>query len=399
MVCRIEEVSIKEKSLLSSFTSFLSDRALEIGKFGRVSKDLGQYLADYDFAKGFDFEAKKKAIQQLHPLRLKLVRMGDAAKKLSGYPDRYGSKKAIETCKRLALTCLDRMSLDESEKVSALCESNTKKLEDLQTLLERDETIYNQIKAIVKKDASVLLKYNAFRSEVERYIGEFPHSGQDDLEVVKSRINVIKELDVLSTKADKAVSAIKDFCDRHNKNSLVSRYTDTIAKMSSSMLFAETERYKNVLKDIEKNAIGVLNEFNNEPHELEMIKSSMNKKQKAFWREDYEMLLTIIDDLLKHDTNKKNFNITQLKAQVDNKQQKRTRDIEETKKLYPWIEKNKYREIHSELTNRHIKYSTYKANIERLCGYRQTRIVLGFIPVLGWIILFCMGGFRINWSL
>lgn len=395
-LCHIEDANVRDKSSLSSFTSFLAENSLEIGKFGHVSDELVKYLKGYDFSSGFDFDDSKYKLQKLHPLRLKLVSMGEAAKKLSHFPDRYGSRKAIDVCRELSLTCLEKMSLNETDKVSAICESNTKKIADLQERLEHDEDILNKIKAAIKQDENVLKKFKAYYEELKQYVSDFPHSGQDDQQVVNSRIQVAKELYELCSKAHDSVSAIKDFCDRYNKNSLLGKYANTTDRIRSSMLYSEVDTCKSFLVEIDKTAVKILNSFKEEPRELKAIKDTLKSNPKALWKEDYDKHMAQIDGLLKGNTSKKEFNILQLKSQIDSNKRKKTQDIEEKKAMYPWLQKS---DIHNELIQKQIRCSTYISNVERLRRHRKTRIILVCIPVLGWLILWFFPSFKINWSL
>ena len=394
----IEEANKTDKAKLTSFATFLNENALEIGKFGRVSKDLEQYLDEYDFSKEFDFETKIAGLQKLHPLRLKLVSMGEAAKTLSHYPDRYGSKKAIEVCKNLTLTCLEKMRLEESEKVALLCESNTNKLFELQKLLERDESILSQINLIIKKDAQFLSRYKAYNAELNKYVEEFPHAEQNDLEIIKKRIVVVKDVDAIYLKAEKAVADIKGFFDRYNKNTLVAKFDNLTTKLYSSMLFLNVDSFKKALIEIEKEAIIILNKYKSEPRELELLKETLKSNSNELWKEDRDMLLSSIE-YLKNDSNKKDVDLPKIKALIDEKMKRRTQDIFDTTQNNPWIkDREKYKHIHNQLLNREIKRSTYLANINNLIKYKQIRS-LGWIPVLGWFILIFQGDFKINWYL
>lgn len=395
---QIEETNKTDKAKLTSFATFLNENVLEIGKFGRVSRDLEQYLDEYDFSKGFDFEIKIAELQKLHPLRLKLVCMGEAAKSLSHYPDRYGSKKAIEVCKNLTLTCLEKMKVEESEKVALLCESNTNKLFELQKLLERDDSILSQINHIVKKDSLILTKYKTYYADLNKYIQEFPHPEQNDLEIIKKRIAVAKDLDALNLNAEKAVAEIKDYNDRYNKNALVTKYENLSVKLGTSMLFSNAESFKKELIEIEKEAILILNKYKTEPRELELLKEALKSNLNALWKEDSDMLLSSIE-YLKNDCNKKDVDLLKIKALIDEKKKRRTQDIFNTTQNNPWIkDREKYKYIHDQLLKRQIKRSTYMANINKLINYKQIRN-LGWIPVIGWFILLFQGDFKINWYL
>lgn len=394
----IEEANNRDKKLLSSFIVYLRDNILKIVQFERVSKDLEKFLTDYDFSKGIAFDSKIVALQKLHPLKSKLDGMGYAANELSGFPDRYGSQKAIDTCRNLAKNCFAKMVLEEADRVGVLCESNTGKLNELKKLLERDETILSQIKAIVNQDIALLAKFKAFQDELNRYIDDFPHPGQDDLKIVEFRIQQLKELYPLVINAKNAIVVIKDYCNRYNKDSLVARYRSTIANMGSSMKYAEVKAYQESLIDIEKAAVAIAEKFKKEPYELRLMRNIIESNH-SLWKEDSERLLTTIDSLLRRNTAKVNFSYSQLETQYTSSKEQKIHAIETRKNIYKWLENNKkYRDIHNDLTNRYLSFNSYNSNIERLCRFRRWRHILPFIPIIGWILLRNVKDFRIEES-
>ena len=146
-------VTIKsEKLVLSNFVAYLSQHKAEISKFGKATSELCDYLDGYDFSKGYQFDVMQKKLDMLYPLRQKLARMGEEAKKLSAFPDRYDSKRAIELCRGLAMTGMEKMSLSEAKRMEELVVANTQKLINIYNLFVNDGDILSQINAIVDSE-------------------------------------------------------------------------------------------------------------------------------------------------------------------------------------------------------------------------------------------------------
>ncbi len=88
-VMPVEEVSIqKDRASMTHFMGYLSQNEVEITKFGKASEEACDYLDKYNFTKGYHFDPMQKKLEALHPLRLKLAKMGEEAKKLAVFPDR-----------------------------------------------------------------------------------------------------------------------------------------------------------------------------------------------------------------------------------------------------------------------------------------------------------------------
>ena len=220
----VAETIHKDCDAMTGFAGYLTQNEAEISKFGKATDEVCEYLNKYDFVRGYQFDAMQKKLELLHPLRIKLAKMGEEAKKLTAFPDRYDSKRAIEICRGLALTCMERMSLAEIGKVEDLVEANTKKLIDIQNLFERDTNTLEEINAVLESNKLILNKCKAYQTELKQYVSEFPHQGTDDLEFVKSRIATAKQVVDLWVTVEKSIEGIRDYAERHDKSALIDKY-------------------------------------------------------------------------------------------------------------------------------------------------------------------------------
>jgi len=385
----VDETIKRDKVALSSCAEFLTQREPEIDKFAKSAGEVSAYLDSYDFSHGIHLDAIIQKIEALHPLRLQLVKMGEEAKKLSVYPDRYGSKKAIETCKKLAEVCMQKMSLDEISKVAQLVEANTQKLIQLQKLLATDDALLQQIKAEIDAHQSLLSKFQAYYTELLQYVAEFPHESLNDFEEVKKRIQVAQRLDETRNKVQSYISAIQDFCDRYNKGAVVSKFMNILHQMATSMRYVDVGLMETQLNELQKKAIEVVQAFEKEHCDLLSLQSSLKSCQAGLWKEDNEKLLKIVNGLLTQPTARIDFNISQIKTSFMDAQSKRSNDIKSTTLLYPWLTtQTRYKTRHDALATGYITSKEYFSAVNEMRRERLLRIILLCIPIIGWIILY-----------
>jgi len=373
---------MRDKAALSSYADYLSENECEIAKFGKVSVELQTDLDQYDFTKGFQFSAMQGRLEKLHPLRLKLAKMVEEAKKLSVFPDRYDSKKAIEICRGLSQTCMERMSLGESEKVSELVEANTQKLIALQKLFERDQHILSQIHAIISTNQTVLNKHKAYNAELKKYVSEFPHKGQGDLSVVKDRINVLKKIDALSSNVEKTVATIRSYCDRYNKGTVMARHASLVHTVTNSMQYADVGKIEMQLKDTITQVRAVTDAFEREREELSSLQSTLQLRRPDLWKEDTERLLATLNGILNKDTKTVDLNLNHLKTSYTNARIRRTNDINAQKEECPWLERHRYKKFHEQITLRYMSSNDYYAAIKTLRWDRRKCFCCCCIPFL-----------------
>ncbi len=391
-----EQVVInKEKDLLLHYSKFLTDKTPEISKFKNITLGLHKWLNEYDFNRGFNFGFKQNELETLSPLRLKLVRMGEEAMKLSVYPDRYNSKKSIETCKMLTITCMDRLLLSEVPKISQLVESNIRKLIEIQNLFKRDDDLLKHIQAEIDSNKSIIINLKAYYAELMDYVSKFPHIGEDDLGIVRERISVAKDILNLKNKVDKEVNQIRGYVDRYNKNAIVAKYDAVVRTMSLSMKYSDVVSIKQQLNDILNQVRIIFNSFANEPTQLNDIKVKLQTSS-SLWKDDREDILATISRLLNTNTKLLTFSMDELKRRINIATQRRYNDIQKIKHTYPWIENaDKYCTIHNTLISKDIRSTEYFSTIERLVRYRSIKRILLCIPIIGWIILMFREDFTI----
>lgn len=269
---------------LSAFTKELLAKEQEISKFETVSAEIGKYLDNYNFAGGYKFQDILKSLESLYSFRQKLQKMSDEAKKFEKMPDRYGSKDVMKTCNELALVCMKRMSLSEIIKVEYVVETNTRKLQSLQKLFERDNQILSQINALVQANLTVLQGFKAYSAELKKYISEFPHPGVDDLSIVRERIVKAAQVLELSGKVKGNVDKLSKCPDRYNRNDILRNYMQISQDMSSKMLSAEVPSYQTKLNDIQKKIDQLLAAFERDKQMLShinaLIQAEMSVLQK-----------------------------------------------------------------------------------------------------------------------
>jgi len=382
----IAETIRKDRDAMTGFVGYLAQNESEISKFGKATDEICEYLNKYDFVKGYQFESLQKKLELLHPLRLKLAKMGEEAKKLTAFPDRYDSKKAIEICRGLALTCMERMSLAEIGKVEDLVETNTKKLIDIQNLFERDKNTLEEINAVLETNKLILNKCKAYQTELKQYVSEFPHQGTDDLEFVKSRIATAKQVVDLWVTVEKSIEGIRDYADRHDKSALIDKYSQIVVALSSKMRYTDVGNYKAQLNGVLQDVRTLCDAFEKDGNELKSFQQSLMLKKADIWKEDNERLLSKVSAVLNSDSKKASFDLGKLKTEYVTAKQKRVEDIDATLKRYRWLgSSRRYKSSHDALKAKYITSTEYQTSVEMIRKERRKRLLC--IPIIGWIIL------------
>lgn len=382
----VAETIHKDRDAMTGFVGYLTQNEAEISKFGKATDEVCGYLDKYDFVSGYQFEAMQKMLELLHPLRMKLAKMGEEAKKLTSFPDRYDSKRAIEICRGLALTCMERMSLAEIGKVEDLVETNTKKLIDIQNLFERDKNTLEEINAVLETNKLILNKCKAYQTELKQYVSEFPHQGTDDLEFVKSRIATAKQVVDLWVTVEKSIEGIRDYADRHDKSALIDKYSQIVVGLSSKMRYADVGNYKAQLNGVLQDVRTLCDAFEKDCNELKSFQQSLMLKKADIWKEDNERLLSKVSVILNSDSKKASFDLGKLKTEYVTAKQKRIEDIDATLKRYRWLgSSRRYKSSHDALKAKYITSTEYQTSVEMIRKERRKRLLC--IPIIGWIIL------------
>lgn len=398
----------KCKSDLDSFSDYFIQKEREISKFKRITNELIEYLNGYDFEKSYQFGGMRDKLSQLLLLREKLARMGQEAKKIVNYPDYYGSKRAIEICRDLSSVCKEKLRLDEVKRVSQLVDENIEKLIGIHKKFEGDGYILLRINELVESEKNALRKYKLFYAELQRYIDGFPHQGEDNLSVVRNRIEVVKQMDALIGNVGKTIDEIKTYCERYNRGAVVNKYMSVENEIYGKMCVSNAEKYKSPLNNILKQAQEVINAFGNERNELVQLQASMMKKTPDVWKEDNERLTETITSLLGKDTKRTQFSLGDLKNNITNARKKRQSNIQTMTNKYSWLLNKKYSGFHDNLISKYISYAEYQSSIDYARKERNKKIWKGIgigvgIPVaiviaiyaiyviiiiaIGWVIL------------
>lgn len=366
---------VRDKASMVSIADKVVNGEADISKFVQAKAQVESYLDGYDFRGGFQFDDMNKKIGSLLTLRSKLATMADEAKKLSTYPDRYGSQRAVDLCRDLAVKCREKLRLEEAEKAIALAETNTQKLISIRGQFESDGDILSRIKEAIDSNMKVLGKFKAYLAEIQQYVDAFPHSGQDDLAVVNGRIETAQQINSLLDKAQKAVEPIKGYADRHNKNAIVTRFQSIVDEMSSKMRYTDVGKYKSMLDDIIKQAHKVVASFDEERRDLQGVHDSLTLRKSDIWKNDSEKMIEKIGELLRSDTKTRIFDLPQIKADITQLINNRNRDIRKTLKKYPWLTNSFHSGFHDNLVSKYISYSYYLDEVDKERKERNKKIL------------------------
>ena len=369
-----QKAIVKDKSAMTSFADSIVKGETEIAKFVQSKSQIETYLDGYDFRGGFQFDDMNKKIGSLLTLRSKLATMADEAKKLSTYPDRYGSQRAVGLCRDLAIKCREKLRLEEAEKAIALAEANTQKLISIRSQFESDGDVLYQINEAIDSNMNVLGKFKAYLAEIRRYVDAFPHSGQDDLGEINKRIDAAKQINTLLEKTQKSVDSIKGYADRHNKKAVVTRLQSVVNEMASKMCYADIEKYKPILGDIMKQAQMVVKSFEDEKSELQGVYDYLCTRNANKWKEDTERMIDKVSDLLHSDTKTRAFDLSQIKSNLKDLVDRRSKDIKATVNEHPWLENGRHSGFHSNLVNSYITKSDYLSQIDNARKERLKKI-------------------------
>lgn len=382
----IDKTIMSDKAALASFTSFLSQNEAEIDRFEAASNEVCIDLEKYDFSAGFNFSRIQHKIETLHPLRLKLVKMGEEAKKLSAFPDRYNSKQAIEICKNLVNACSKNMTFGEIGKVTTLVETNTQKLVDLQNLFERDGAILSRINALISTNANVLKPLKAYYAEIVQYVSDFPHNGKDDLAEITNRINTAKRIVNFQSEVQRAATRIQNYYDRYNKGAVIARYADTIHQISTSMRYSDVGIIEAQLKDVNNQIRKVADTFAREQKELKALQSSLRNHIVGIWKDDNERILNSVNALLKNDICEIPFNIEKFRSDVISAKQRCKTKITTARNQYPWLNTDEYYRLeHDKLIRGNISENDYINTINEWILEKHTWLLWMFIiPYIAW---------------
>lgn len=381
-------VSIKEdESILSSFTTYLSQHESEISSFEKAADELQTFMANFDFTQDFQLQPMKEKVDALHPLQLEMERMGSEAEKLKALPDRYGLRKAVDTCRNLVQTCRETMRLDEVDSMSALIREHTAALIDIQKKFASDNYILDQIMDTIDADRELLSKFKVCFAELQQYVKDFPHAGVDDLAEVVSYIEILKQANTNIAEAGVVIGTIRGYFNRYNKEEVVRLYDSIVSDMYAKMRFSEVPKYNAKLTDVISQAQNVFRAFEQESEDLEEIYDELSQNYPTIWKERNEQLKDWLECVIDSDSREANVDIAALRQSIATAKQKRNDDIHAMTERYRWLLRKKHSAFHQNLVNTYITYSQYQSDIDEA---RKERIKL-ILKTTGKVLLYTAG--------
>lgn len=352
-----EQSIIKDNDYVTSFVDKITNDENDIAKFVQAQTQIISFLNDYDFKAGFQFDEMNKKVDSLLLLRANLAMMEEEVKNLSIMPDRYGSQKAIGICRDLALKCSESLKLEEAE-AAALVESNTQKLIAIRNQFESDNALLAEINKIIDENNKVLSKFKAYYEELKKYVGEFPHSG-DDLAEVNSRIEKVVMINTIWTRTQTVINKIENWANRNNKASVIKLYQSIVDDMTYRMLCSNVNSFKFKLEDIAKQAQYVIDAFDEERQDLIDVFSEVSKRDSKMWKGDTENMIDKLNAWLKADTRTQQLDLAQIKKEIKELIDRRKKDIRNTTITYPWLDNQWHIDFHEALISRYISKAEY----------------------------------------
>lgn len=379
---RVCVMSRMGKSSMASFASFIDEVEMTLSDFPNAKEQIDGFINEYDFHDGFVFDAMHGKIDSLLQLNTQLDLMAKEANLLSRYPDRYNSKSVVASCQHFAAQCKE-IRLDDVEQAIVKVTANIQALKNIRNMFENDGDLLQRIKEALNANLDVLSRFKSYLLDLQKYVEEFPHLGQDDWKEVNVRIENAKQLSVLLDKAQEAVASIRYFADRYNKNELVKRFQTVENMMISQMCCADAAKYIALLKDILSQVQDIDISFGSERASLQKIRETIKARKAEMWKDDAEAMLSEVDKLLRSDPRTESFNMKKLNDGVSKLILKRSDDIAATLSTYPWLERGRRRNYHNNLVNRYISRSEYMYEIELLKKSRVKKIVMWIFISIG----------------
>jgi hypothetical protein len=366
-----------EKVLFAKFADFLTKNADEISKFHAVENEIVDFLQKFPFAGKIDFPPVRDKLLPLSPLRQKLMEMGNEAKKLAGFPDRYNCHKAMEICKQLTMFCLNEMKPADYDKVTAALDKNIPKLLSIQKEFEKENQILANIKKVLQQYTTVLNKFPAYKAELQQFVASFPNNRNTDLKTVESHLAVLGEIHDKIKDIDKTLTQIKSYADRYNKSAISQQIENILSSAYLQMKISDTDRIDAELKKANADLKSLMNVFDEENKETTALCDKLKKKSPELWQEDTEQIVSVLDSILKSGTQKANYTLQHFYNQKQSAKTKRIQDIADTKQKYAWLNRKRYARLFDILERKYLKFSDFQQIIEDMrkarCASKKLR--------------------------
>lgn len=363
---KIEAKIENDKELCIKITDFLAKNANEINKFHTIENEIIDFLQNFSFANTLDFTPVRDKLLPLQTIRLKLVKMGAEASKLVGKPDRYNCHRAINVCKQLAIFCSEKMKSADYGRVTSVLEKNIQALTQIQQEFETEDRILKDIQAVINKNAAVLNKFVAFKSELEQYAATFPHNRDTDLKEVEQRIAGLFDVDKETEKIIKLIAQIRNYADRFKKKSVQQQAESILSTAYAQMRFSNINTIKSKLSNILSSINYIVTAFNKEQKDTVAFRNRLQTLPHNIWKEDNEQIISDLNRIIKKGTEKEDFSLQSFHTRVQTAINKRTQDISDIEQKHRWLRRSCYTYELNNLKTKYMKYSDFQSGIEAI---------------------------------
>jgi hypothetical protein len=355
-----------ERGLFTTFTDFLTKNAGEISKFHAIETEIVEFLQTFSFTGKIDFTPVHDKLLPLSSIRQKLIEMGNEAKKLVGLPDRYNCHKAIEVCKQLTLFCVNKMRSTDYEKVTTALDRNIPKLLSIQKEFEKEHRILSDINNVLQQHAAVLNKFPAYNTELQQFVHSFPNNRDTDLETVESRLAVLNDILAQTDDIIKTLAQINQYADRYSKNAIFQQTKSLVSSAYSQLRISNTSRVKVELQRAMSNIKLIINAFDKERKDTIALRNKLKKNSPNLWQEDNERLIAELAGIIKTGTETSNFVLQSFYDRERTAANKKSQDIANVERDYPWIKRKRYGWDHHHLRTEYMPFSRFQSEIKNI---------------------------------
>lgn len=323
------------------------------------------------------------ALLILHGKLKTLVRKTEELKAL---PVRHGSDIAINRIEEL---CGKRIDFMGKEEIKAFSKEVEAALENTTYILGKfsgDHDTFIKIKKIINDNREFLGKFRVWFSELEHYVSEFPHQGEEDFKKVSDYINAMKKADDKLNETKEKVNVIRGYANRHNKDAMVEHFSRLENEMLNKMSLEEVDFYSDRLGIVDKEIKSVEMAFDKELVDLGLLKRQLDLEKASMWKEDHDGASSGIRRSIAMGKKLREcpFDMDELKKSIRNAMEKKARDVSNMTTRYDWLLDDKYSEHHNNLISRFISYHEYETEIELMREERakKTRKGLGIFLIV-----------------
>lgn len=241
--------------------------------------------------------------------------------------------------------------------------------------IDDDSAALNSFKEeLLLKKWNMVCRYKKAKEEIEELLDK------DDGKSVERYITALVQVDSRIVKIQGLLDDSADYCDRHNKSKVVNWCTINIEEVYDSMCLSEVKKYMEKLDDVEKAIQEVLDSFHEEHKELMSIKRRLKKKtSNEMWKEDRDRILDAIDAVLANDVRKMDFDLDELKAEMEKMMATRQKDLQDTLSKYTWLDKAEFQESVSKCLSR-AEFQSWLDTI--VCDRNFNRIMVCFVLLM-----------------